>query len=192
MVQKGLRKRLILPGGQYPDHALHSFAGPAPPLPFHAIAVEPVIRFCSTQKDGRETVISVIYKKRRHSFISIKLHIFQSFQMLILHIFSIFYQAGNQPYSSQDPSTLVPHAAIAHTPFPSAQDDVQSPSTSHRQTTKKNHGLPWFFGLVSRVDLFLSGEAGLFEVHASGVNGMYPAFLMAILPSEDGDGDPGG
>ena len=63
MVQEGLRKRLILPGGQYPDHALHSFAGPAPPLPFHAIAVEPVIRFCSTQKDGRETVISVIYKK---------------------------------------------------------------------------------------------------------------------------------
>ena len=56
---------------------------------------------------------------------------------------------------------------------------------------KKNHGLPWFFGLVSRVDLFLSGEAGLLEVHASGVNGMYPAFLMAILPSEDGDGDPG-
>ena len=31
MVQEGLRKRLILPGGQYPDHALHSFAGPAPP-----------------------------------------------------------------------------------------------------------------------------------------------------------------
>ena len=49
MVQEGLPKRLILPGGQYPDHALHSFAGPAPPLPFHAIAVEPVIRFCSTQ-----------------------------------------------------------------------------------------------------------------------------------------------
>lgn len=111
--------------------------------------------------------------------------------MLILHIFSIFYQAGSQPYSSQDPSTLVPHAAIAHTPFSSAQDDVQSPAASHRQTTKKNHGLPWFFGLVSRVDLFLSGEAGLLEVHASGVNGMYPAFLMAILPSEDGDGDPG-
>lgn len=111
--------------------------------------------------------------------------------MLILHIFSIFYQAGSQPYSSQDPSTLVPHAAIAHTPFPSAQDDVQSPATSHRQTRKKNHGLPWFFGLVSRVDLFLSGEAGLLEVHASGMNGMYPAFLMAILPSEDGDGDPG-
>ena len=95
--------------------------------------------------------------------------------MLILHIFSIFYQVGNKPYSSQDPSTL---------------DDVQSPTTSHRQTTKKNHGLPWFFGLVSRVDLFLSGEAGLLEVHASGMNGMYPAFLMAILPSEDGDGDP--
>ncbi len=37
MVQEGLRKRLILPGGQYPDHVLHSFAGPAPPLPFHAI-----------------------------------------------------------------------------------------------------------------------------------------------------------
>ena len=51
MVQEGLRKRLILPGGQYPDHVLHSFAGPAPPLPFHAIAVEPVIRFCSTQVD---------------------------------------------------------------------------------------------------------------------------------------------
>ena len=51
--------------------------------------------------------------------------------------------------------------------------------------------MPWFFGLVSRVDLFLSGEAGLLEVHASGMNGMYPAFLMAILPSEDGDGDPG-
>lgn len=63
MVQEGLRKRLILPGGQYPDHVLHFFAGPAPPLPFHAIAVEPVIRFCSTQVDGRETVISVIYKK---------------------------------------------------------------------------------------------------------------------------------
>ena len=51
MVQEGLRKRLILPGGQYPDHVLHSFAGPAPPLPFHAIAVEPVIRFCNTQVD---------------------------------------------------------------------------------------------------------------------------------------------
>ena len=51
MVQEGLRKRLILPGGQYPNHVLHSFAGPAPPLPFHAIAVEPVIRFCSTQVD---------------------------------------------------------------------------------------------------------------------------------------------
>ena len=51
MVQEGLRKRLILPGGQYPDHVLHSLAGPAPPLPFHAIAVEPVIRFCSTQVD---------------------------------------------------------------------------------------------------------------------------------------------
>nr|DAQ54635.1 MAG TPA: hypothetical protein [Bacteriophage sp.] len=51
MVQVGLRKRLILLGGQYPDHVLHSFAGPAPPLPFHAIAVEPVIRFCSTQVD---------------------------------------------------------------------------------------------------------------------------------------------
>lgn len=63
MVQEGLRKRLILPGGQYPDHVFHSFAGPAPPLPFHAIAVEPVIRFCSTQKDGREIVISVIYRK---------------------------------------------------------------------------------------------------------------------------------
>ena len=63
MVQEGLRKRLILPDSQYPDHVFHSFTGPAPPLPFHAIAVEPVIRFCSTQKDGRETVISVIYKK---------------------------------------------------------------------------------------------------------------------------------
>ena len=51
MVQEGLPKRLILPGGQYPDHALHSFAGSAPPLPFHAIAVETVIRFCSTQVD---------------------------------------------------------------------------------------------------------------------------------------------
>ena len=51
MVQEGLRKRLILLGGQYPDHVFHSFAGPAPPLPFHAIAVEPVIRFCSTQVD---------------------------------------------------------------------------------------------------------------------------------------------
>ena len=51
MVQEGLPKRLILLGGQYPDHVLHSFAGPAPPLPFHAIAVEPVIRFCSTQVD---------------------------------------------------------------------------------------------------------------------------------------------
>ena len=51
MVQEGLRKRLILPGGQYPDHALHSVTGPTPPLPFHAIAVETVIRFCSTQVD---------------------------------------------------------------------------------------------------------------------------------------------
>ena len=51
MVQEGLRKRLILPGGQYLDHVLHSFVGPALPLPFHAIAVEPVIRFCSTQVD---------------------------------------------------------------------------------------------------------------------------------------------
>jgi len=68
------------------------------------------------------------------------MHIFQSFQMLILHIFSIFYQAGSKQYSSQNPSTLVPHAAIAHTPFSSAQDDVQSPATSQRQATKKNHG----------------------------------------------------
>lgn len=51
MVQEGLRKRLILPGSQYPDHVLHPFTGPAPPLLFHAIAVEPVIRFCSTQVD---------------------------------------------------------------------------------------------------------------------------------------------
>ena len=50
MVQEGLRKRLILPGGQYPDHVLHSFAGPAPPLPFHAIAVEPGIRFFCVKK----------------------------------------------------------------------------------------------------------------------------------------------
>ena len=50
MVQEGLRKRLILPGGQYPDHVLHSFAGPAPPLPFYAIAVEPVIRFFCVKK----------------------------------------------------------------------------------------------------------------------------------------------
>lgn len=56
---------------------------------------------------------------------------------------------------------------------------------------KEPRRVPWFFGLVSRVDLFLSGEASLLEVHASGMNGMYPAFLMAILPSEDGDGDPG-
>lgn len=111
--------------------------------------------------------------------------------MLILHVFSIFLSSRRKPYSSQDPSTLVPRAAIAHTPFSSAQDDVQSLVPSHRQATKKEpRRVPWFFGLVSRVDFFLSGEAGLLEVHASGVNGMYPAFLMAILPSEDGDGDP--
>lgn len=108
--------------------------------------------------------------------------------MLILHIFSIFHQAGSKPYSTQDPSTLVPHAAIAHTPFSSAQDDVQSPVIANQQ--KEPRRVPWFFGLVSRVDLFLSGEAGLLEVNASGMNGMYPAFLMAILPSEDGDRDP--
>ena len=49
MVQKGLRKRLVLPCGQYPDHALHSLTGPAPPLTLHAVAVEPVNRFRSAQ-----------------------------------------------------------------------------------------------------------------------------------------------
>ena len=109
--------------------------------------------------------------------------------MLILHIFAIFYQAGRKPYSSQDPSTLVPHAAIAHTPLSSAQDDVQSPTTGPSQTQKRTTARAVVLWL-SGVDFFLSGEAGLLEVHASGVNGMYPAFLMAILPSEDGDGDP--
>ena len=57
MVQEGLRKRLILPGGQYPDHVLHSFAGPAPPLPFYAIAVEPVIRFFCVKKNATDIKI---------------------------------------------------------------------------------------------------------------------------------------
>jgi len=51
--------------------------------------------------------------------------------MLILHIFSIFYQAGSKPHSPQDPSTLVPHAVIAHAPFPSTQDDGEFLVTSH-------------------------------------------------------------
>ena len=41
-----------------------------------------------------------------------------------------FYQAGSKPYSAKDPSTLVPHAAIAHVPFSSAQDDDESLVTS--------------------------------------------------------------
>lgn len=49
MVQKGLRKHLVLPCSQYPDNVPHSFTGPAPPLTLHAVAVEPVIRFRSTQ-----------------------------------------------------------------------------------------------------------------------------------------------
>ena len=57
MVQESLRKRLILPGGQYPDHVPHSFAGPAPPLPFHAIAVEPVIRFFCVKKYATDVKI---------------------------------------------------------------------------------------------------------------------------------------
>ena len=57
MVQEGLRKRLILPGGQYPDHVLHSFAGPAPPLPFYAIAVEPGIRFFCVKKYATDVKI---------------------------------------------------------------------------------------------------------------------------------------
>ena len=57
MVQEGLPKRLILPGGQYPDHVLHSFAGPAPPLPFYAIAVEPVIRFFCVKKYATDVKI---------------------------------------------------------------------------------------------------------------------------------------
>ncbi len=61
--------------------------------------------------------------------------------MLILHIFSIFYQAGSKPYSSQDPSTLVPHAAIAHTPFSSAQDDGEFLVTSHQYSDLSTSGL---------------------------------------------------
>lgn len=113
--------------------------------------------------------------------------------MLILHIFAIFHQSGSKPYSSQDPSTFVPHAAIAHTPFSSTQNDGESLVTSHQSlvTTKQKRTTARAVVLwLSGVDFFLSGEAGLLEVHASGVNGMYPAFLMAILPSKDGDGDP--
>ena len=51
MVQESCCKCFILPGGQYPNHTLHSLAGPAPSLPLHAIAVEPVICFCSPQVD---------------------------------------------------------------------------------------------------------------------------------------------
>ena len=108
--------------------------------------------------------------------------------MLILHIFAIFYQAGSKPYSSQDPSTLVPRAAIVHAPFSSAQDDIQSLVTAKQQKRTTTRAVVLW---LSGVDFFLSGEAGLLEVHASGVNGVYPALLMAILPSEDGDGDPG-
>lgn len=57
MVQEGLPKRLILPGGQYPDHVLHFFTGPAPPLPFHAITVEPVIRFFCVKKYATDVKI---------------------------------------------------------------------------------------------------------------------------------------
>lgn len=41
------------------------------------------------------------------------------------------------------------------------------------------------------IDFLLSGELSLLEMHASGVDGMNPAFLMAILPAQDGDGNPG-
>ena len=77
MVQEGLRKRLILPGGQYPDHVLHAFAGPAPSLPFHAIAVEPVIRFC--YKSKRELLyhvrflVNMQFPKSSLDFISFRL-----------------------------------------------------------------------------------------------------------------------
>ena len=43
----------------------------------------------------------------------------------------------------------------------------------------------------SLVDFFLSGQLGLFKMHASGVDGMDPAFFMAVLPAQDGDGNPG-
>ena len=108
--------------------------------------------------------------------------------MLILHIFSIFYQAAASHIHRKILRRLF-RMRLSHIRRFRPRRMTSSPQSS--PTNKKEpRRVPWFFGLVSRVDLFLSGEAGLLEVHASGMNGMYPAFLMAILPSEDGDGDP--
>ena len=76
MLQDGLPKRLILPGGQYPDHVLHSFAGPAPPLPFHAIAVEPVIRFFCVKKirKRRENLLRIFLPYLLNDIVDIKGH----------------------------------------------------------------------------------------------------------------------
>ena len=80
----------------------------------------------SDEKDGRETVISVIYKKGVIVLFLLNC-IFSKVFRCKFYMFSRFsYQAGGKPYSSQDPSMLVPRAAIAHTPFSSAQDNGES------------------------------------------------------------------
>ena len=100
------------------------------------------------KKNGRETVISVIYKK---GVIVL---------FLLNCIFSrFFHQSGSKPYSSQDPSTFVPHAAIAHTPFSSAQNDGESLVTSHQSLVtakqKEPRRVPWFFGYQESISFFL-------------------------------------
>ena len=113
--------------------------------------------------------------------------------MLILHIFAIFSSIRQQAIfiaRSFDVCSACGYRTYAAS---SAQNDGESLVTSHQSlvTAKQKRTTARAVVLwLSGVDFFLSGEAGLLEVHASGVNGMYPAFLMAILPSKDGDGDP--
>ena len=86
-------------------------------------------------------MISVIYKKGVIVLFLLNC-IFSKVFKCWFYIFSrFFYQAGSKPYSSQDPSTLVPHAAIAHTPFSSAQDDGEFLVTSHQYSDLSTSGL---------------------------------------------------
>ena len=41
------------------------------------------------------------------------------------------------------------------------------------------------------IDFFLPGELGLLKMHASCMDGMDPALLVAVLPAQDGDRNPG-
>ena len=94
------------------------------------------------------------------------MHVFQSFQVMILHVFSIFIPDSKQAMLIArffDAVLTFSRMAIAHAPFPSAQDDGQSLVTSHQslvpnhhQTTKKEpRRVPWFFGYQESISFFL-------------------------------------